>query len=71
MKAIQELKICLNREEKTTLDNAAEIFDQVLTLLKYNKDNGFTAFQEGLNIYDSFWKIYNVCKEIDCNELIP
>lgn len=71
MKAMQKFAIKLDREEKTKLDEAAEVMENVLALLKTNRANGWTAFQEGLEIYDSFWKIYNMCKIIELEELIP
>ena len=64
MTSINKLKIKLEREEKEKLDAAAEVMDEIMALLIYNKDAGFPAFQEGLDIYDSFWKIYD-------DELIP
>ena len=71
MTSTQKLYIKLTREEKDKLDAAAEVFDEIKALLVANNDNGFTPFQEGLDIYDSFWKIYDVCVNIDRDELIP
>ena len=71
MKSTQTLTIQLTREEKNKLDEAADVIEGIKKLLEYNKNNGFTAFQEGLTIYDSFWKIYNNCLIIDNLELIP
>ena len=71
MKSTQTLTIQLTREEKNKLDEAADVIEGIKKLLENNKDNGFTAFQEGLTVYDSFWKIYNNCLIIDNLELIP
>ncbi len=71
MKSTQKLYIKLDREEKDKLDNAAEVMEEILALLVANKDNGFTPWQEGLDIYDTFWKIYYMCRNIDNDELIP
>lgn len=71
MKSCQMLKIKLEREEKDKLDAAAEVLDEILAHLVNNSDNGFTPFQEGLDIYDGFWKIYEICRKIDDCDLIP
>lgn len=71
MKMIQTLKIKLEREEKDKLDAAAEVLNEILALLVSNQENGFTAFQEDLDIYDGFWQIYGICRKIDDCQLIP
>ena len=71
MKSTHTFKIELTREEKTKLDEAAEIFEEIQMYLVANRANGFTAFEEGLMIYDSFWKIYHICYNINTEQLIP
>ncbi len=71
MTSINKLNIKLDREEKQKLDDAAEVFEEILAHLILNRDNGHTPWQEGLDIYDSFWKIYYICRNIDADELIP
>lgn len=61
MKSIPTLKIKLEREEKNKLDDAAEVIKEIVELLKSNKENGWTAYQENIDIYDAFWAIYNLC----------
>ena len=71
MTSTQKLYIKLTRDEKDKLDEAVDVFEEILAHLVYNKDNGHTPWQEGLDIYDSFWKIYHMCLNIDKDELIP
>ena len=71
MKSYQEFTIKLDREEKNKIDEAAEIFDEVLSHLVMNRDKGCSDYQQGLNIYDGFWKIYEICRKIDDCQLIP
>ena len=71
MKSMQKLYIKLNREEKTKLDDAAEVLEEILCHLVANKDLGLTPSQDGIDIYDSFWKIFDICWHIDKDKLIP
>ena len=71
MESMQKLYIKLNREEKTKLDDAADVLEEILCHLVANKDLGLTPSQEGIHIYDTFWKIYDICRNIDKDELIP
>lgn len=71
MRLYNVLKIEMLREQKEKLCDAYEVFFEIYNLLKENKANGGTPWQEGLEIYDDFYKIYNICLEISEKELIP
>lgn len=63
--------IKLTREEKNTLDDAAEIFKEILEHLVANKKNGLAMCQDSFVIYDAFHQIYNICNEIEVGVLMP
>ena len=71
MFSYQTLKIKLTREEKRVLDDAADVFEDILSHLILNKDVGNTEHQKELDIYDNFWKIYDICINIEKDKLIP
>ena len=71
MKSMSKLYVNLEAEEKQKLVDAAEVFEEIMAHLIMNKDNGFTPFQDGLEICDEFWDIYYMCRNIEADELIP
>lgn len=71
MTSTQKFYIKLTREEKNKLDEACEVFDDILMHLKANSDHGYTPFQDGMEIYDGFWHIYTMCLAIEKDQLIP
>ena len=71
MESTVNLKIKMTREQKDVLDNASEIFKEIYDILKDNRERGFTPFQDNLEIYDEFWKIYTTCLGIQAEQLIP
>ena len=70
MKLIKQPVIMLTDEEKKTLSAAAEIFKEIEEVLRDNRQQGYTPFQEGLNAPMSFWNIYHCVNRIDNEELI-
>ena len=71
MKIIHRPTIEMTDEQKETLSKSVGVFREILSLLEENESNGWTAFEEGLNICDDFYKIYNICITIFTKELIP
>ena len=71
MKYKQTIMITLNDEEKNVLRGAAEIIEEITSILERNLEQGFTPWQEGLVIPECFWQIYHNCLKIENNELIP
>lgn len=71
MKLIQRPKIILTLEEKGCLRNTCEIVKEIIDALADNQDNGFSAFQEGLDAPEAFWELKSLFSRIDKDELIP
>ena len=71
MRLISQPKIFLADEEKKTLYEAAEIIKGITDMLLNNTEQGFSAFQEGLDAPQCFWDIYRNCRRIDNEDLIP
>lgn len=71
MRLIQRPKLLLTPEEKGYLRNACEVIKEITDALENNKENGFGAFQEGLDAPDSFWELKALFHRIDADELIP
>lgn len=65
------IKIELTQEEKEILYKADDIIKEIVDALAENKEQGFSAFQEGMNISDCFWNLRHHINQIDEEELIP
>lgn len=71
MRLVQRPKLMLTTEEKGCLRNACEIIKEITDALANNQENGFSAFQEGLDAPESFWELKALFNRIVEDELIP
>lgn len=71
MTLIKRPKLLLTIEEKETLRKAAELVKEIANALDDNKEQGFAAFQEGLDAPEAFWELKALFYRIEKDELIP
>ena len=71
MRLIHRPKIMLTPEEKGYLRNACETVKEIIDALDDNKENGFAAFQEGLDVPEAFWELKALFYRIENEYLIP
>lgn len=71
MTLIQRPKLLLSAEERETLRKAAEIVKEITMALAVNSEQGFAAFQDGLDAPEAFWELKAYFYRIEQDQLIP